>query len=104
MATSTTMGNPIKVTGTCAAAEVITANHVLVQKVVWYGATAAAQLVDITDTAGNTLFPFCADAPGTSGLMMYEYNFPVHPHPCFGLKVADMDAGTILIYIVTAGR
>ena len=103
MATSTTMGNPIKVTGTCSSAEVITANTVMVQKVVWYGATAAAQLVNITDTAGNTLFKFCADAPGTSGLMMYTYEFPTYPHPCVGLKVADMDAGEIYIYTVTKG-
>ena len=103
MATSTTMGNPIKVTGTCAAAEVITANTVMVQKVVWYGATTAAHKVSITDTAGNVLFPFCADAPGTSGLMMYTYEFPTYPHPCVGLKVADMDSGEIYIYLVTKG-
>lgn len=100
MATTTTMGNPIVVTGTTATAEVITANTVKVQKVVWYGATTAGHLVNITDTAGNKLFPFCADAPGVSGLMMYCYDFPKHPHPCYGLKVDDMDSGTILIYTV----
>lgn len=102
MATTTTMGNPIKITGTCAAAEVITANYLRVQKVVWYGATSAAQKVHITDTDGNTLFKFTADAPGTSGEMMYTYEFPVHPHPCFGLKVSDMDAGEVYIYYVGA--
>lgn len=96
-----TDGNPIKVAGTCDESVVITADFRAVQKVLWVGATAAGQKVNITNTAGKTLFPFASHLPGQGALLTYQYDFPVTPHPCYGLKVDDMDAGTVYIYTVS---
>ena len=100
MATTTVMGNPIKITGVTAVAEVITANFVYIQKVVWYGVTTAAHKMHITNTDGKTLFKLTADAPGPSGEMMYTLDFPTFPHPCYGLKIDDLDSGEVYIYTV----
>lgn len=102
MPTSTTIANPIKITGTTGTAEVITANTVMVQKIVWSGVTTAGHKLSITDTAGNQIAKMTVDLPGAAGLLMAECTFPV-PHPCVGLKVDDMDSGEVLIYIVTKG-
>ena len=95
--------NPIKIAGTTATAVAITTRLVYVQKVIWYGATTAAHKMSITNTAGDQLFKLTADAPGTSGEMMYTIDFMIHPHPCQGLKVNDLDSGEVYIYTVPRG-
>ena len=102
MAISVTINNPIKVTGTESSAAVVTANTVMVQKIVWSGVTTAGHKLSITDTAGNQIAKMTVDLPGTAGLLMVDCTFPV-PHPCVGLKIDDMDSGEVLIYLVTKG-
>ena len=89
-------------TGTTGSAEVITANIVSIQKIIWPGITTAGHRVELTDTDGNVIFQYAADTPGTAGTPTYESTFPT-PHSCVGLKVTDMDSGTLLIYLVTKG-
>jgi hypothetical protein len=95
--------NPMSIaTGDVAGSTKLTDNFVYVQKVVWYGATTAAHLAMVKDKNGSVLFPFCADAPGAAGLMLYTYEFPLIPHPCNGIYVDDLDSGTLYFY--TTGR
>ena len=102
MATITVNHNPIVVTdGPIAASTKVTDDFLYVQKIVWYGATTAGHKANVVDKDGNLLFHFDADAPGASGIMMYSYDFPVFPHPCYGIYVDDMDSGSIAIYTVS---
>jgi len=92
--------NPMYIaTGDVAGDTTVTDDFVYVQKVVWYGATTSAHLAMVKDKNGSALFPFCADAPGSAGLMMYTYEFPLIPHPCNGIHVDDLDSGSLYFYI-----
>ena len=91
-----------KATGDVAGDTTVTDDFVYVQKVVWYGASTAGHLGMVKNKHGIVLFPFCADAPGAAGLMMYTFEFPMIPHPCDGIHVDDLDSGTLYFY--TVGR
>jgi len=84
--------NPIKVTGTTAAAEAVETRRVYVKFVQWHKPTTAGHLLSMTDTAGNQKANAHCDANDES------QSIPVFCW-CDGLKIDDMDSGTVLIYI-----
>lgn len=90
--------NPIVITGPIAAAEVITEDNISIQKILWTGATTAGHKMNLTDLAGKDVLPMVADAPGTSGVLMYTFDLPIEPLLCRGLICDDLDSGKILIY------
>jgi len=93
--------NPMSIaTGDISGSTKLTDKFVYVNKVLWTGATTAGHIANITDKALHVLFSLIADAPGTSGVLMYQLDFG-EPHPCSGIYVDDLDSGSLYFYLVT---
>lgn len=90
--------NPIVITGPITSTEIVTKENISIQKVLWSGATTAGHKMNLTDLTGRLILPMVADAPGSSGILMYTFDMPVNPHPCKGLVCDDLDSGQILVY------
>lgn len=94
--------NPIVVTGPISAAVEITRDNISVQKVLWYGCTTAGHKARLKDLDGNVMVPLIADAPGSSGVLVYTFDLPLAPLFFKGIVCDDLDSGELLIY--WAGR
>ena len=92
-----TTGNPFVITGTTAIFTKITDSSVMVQAILWTGATTDGHLVSICDKAGRLLWKgkmatskLGEDIPGDFPLGLYSSN---------GIYINDMDSGELFIYI-----
>ena len=101
----TIKGNVIKVYNDTVEARLeVTKARCSIQKIVWTGVTTVAHKATITDFDGDVIADFVADAPGTSGLLMYALDFPAKEGlPVKGLCVTDLDSGTLFIYLNPVG-
>jgi hypothetical protein len=95
--TAVTTLNPIKVTGApTSATEKVTDSDVLIQKIVWSGATTNTHACTIYDKDGNTLWT-CNMVTSALGQNM-EADFPMGLY-AHGIYVYKNDSGMILIYL-----
>lgn len=91
--TATDNGYVIKVTGTTNTADVVTAAFIRLAGILWYKPTVVGHLLNFTDTAGNDILPCYCDVADSSKWYDLE-DWPVN-----GLKIDDMDSGTVMIYL-----
>lgn len=99
MATASIVANPYKITGGAVSTSTkITDETVIIQRILWYGATTAGHLLSVTDKAGNTLYKCSADAPGSSGVLTYSDDFPLGL-AVSGIYCDDMDSGELYVYV-----
>ena len=86
-------GYVIKVTGTTAVAQVVTANFVRLGGILWYRPTTIGHLLNITDTDGDDFVQGYCDIANISKWWNFQ------DQPVNGLKIDDMDSGTVYIYL-----
>lgn len=90
--------------GAVSSSEIVKVGMCYVQKVVWTGATTAAHKAILTDKDGYRWAEFTADAPGTSGELMYGLDFPAREGlPVDGINIIDLDSGSVYIYLNPVG-
>lgn len=84
----------LKVTGTTAAAEAVYDGQIWIERIYWQNPTTDAHLVNITDTDGNPIAAFnCV----TDNIGKPQER--VLRAPYSGIKIDDMDSGTIWIQL-----
>ena len=90
-------GNPLKVTGTTDTSERITDSEVMIQGILWTGATTDGHLCSLTDKAGRQLWK---GQMTTTKLTEDIYKeFPRGLYSSDGIYINDMDSGELYIYI-----
>jgi len=83
--------NPIKVTGTTAASNVVTDNLVFAKFLYWYNPTTAGHLLSVKDKNGSDICQLRCETNAESQI------FPLYI-PINGMYIDDMDSGTVYIY------
>jgi len=95
MATTTSLGNPIIVTGTAVSSEKIIDNGlggaVYIKFIKWHNPTTAGQLCTLTDDNGRIIADFKCEVDEESQWAPIWSYFP-------SIYVSDMDSGTLYIY------
>lgn len=86
-------GYVIKVTGTTAAAEVVTANFIRLGGILWFKPTTIGHALSVTDSAGQSFVQGYCDLADISKWWNFQ------DQPVNGLKIDDMDSGTVYIYV-----
>lgn len=95
--TKNVSGNPFKITGTTDVAEKILDTEVMIQGILWTGATTDGHLCSLTDKAGRQLWKGKM-ATTKLGEDIYEW-FPRGLYSSDGIYVNDIDSGELYIYV-----
>ena len=85
--------NPIKVTGTTAAATAVTTNNVKIHQIRWHNPTSAGHLLSVTDTAGNQICKAVCDAVNK------DFAIDLFGEAFVGIKIDDLDSGEVYILL-----
>lgn len=85
-------GNPIKVTGTTAAAQVISDIQTYIKFIYWLKPTTIGHLLTLTDENGNELAALRCEVADESQIFPVVTRVP-------DIYCSDMDSGTLYIYI-----
>lgn len=72
----------------------------LIRRIEWVGATNVADDLTIEDAAGNVHFAAKAVESGTTICKRMVWDFNARPYRMTGMKVEDLDAGTLYVYVV----
>ena len=84
--------NPVKITGTTAAAVTIFDEKVYVKHLYWFDPSTANDLLTVTDLNSVPVLEFRAEVDDQSQFYTLDMYLD-------GLVVSDMDSGTLFIYI-----